>query len=289
MIDLQTHSTASDGTLSPEALVDLAASVGITTIALTDHDTVSGLRPAMARGRKRGVEVIPGVEFEAEWAGGGHMHILGYFIDSQDPELLERLAWLQERRRERAAKILQQLEEAGAPIQWERAEFFAGGESIGRPHIAQALIEAGHANDLPDAFERYLKPGRPGYVEKAQYSSAECIRLIRASGGVAVLAHPATMKKITREEFACVLDRLVTEGIRGVEAFWSKHTPEEMEFYAGAARERDLIVTAGSDFHGANKPTIQLGARLDGNREGEILRSLRTEADRAARAVGARG
>jgi predicted metal-dependent phosphoesterase TrpH len=286
MIDLQTHSTASDGTLSPEALVDLAASLGVTTMALTDHDTVSGIPAAIARGRARGVEVIPGVEFEAEWAGGGHMHILGYFIDHRDTELLERLTWLQERRRERAARILRQLEEAGAPIRWERAEHFAGGESIGRPHIAQALIEADHAKDLPDAFERYLKPGRPGYVEKAQYSSAECIRLIRRSGGVAVLAHPATIKKTTRPEFESVVDRLVGEGIRGIEAYWSKHTPEEMDYFANLARARGLLVTAGSDFHGANKPAIAMGARLEGRgSEQQIVDALRAEAQRALRPV----
>jgi predicted metal-dependent phosphoesterase TrpH len=278
MIDLHTHSTASDGTLSPEGLVDLAAEKGLSAIALTDHDTVAGIAAARARGAERGLEVIPGVELAAEWEGAGQMHLLGYFIDDQHPYLLERLRWLREHRLERARKIVTRLKKLGAPISWERVVQIAGGAALGRPHLAAALVEAGHVGSVLEAFNRYLKDGAPAFLEKVQFKYREALRLIRLAGGVAVLAHPATLKLPPEGLEACV-QRLVRKGLQGIEAYWSKHDKKEASFYADVGRRYGLVLTAGSDFHGSNKPGIELGQYpMDGwggDGAGALLQALR--------------
>lgn len=275
MIDLHTHSTASDGTLTPEALVDLAAEKGLNALALTDHDTVAGIPAALVRGKQRGVLVIPGVELGAKWNGGGQMHILGYYIDHRHPHLLERLSWLQARRWERAEQIVTRLHEAGAPISWERVTQLAGAGSVGRPHVARVLLEAGYVQSVSEAFERYLKPGAPAFLEKMQFMSAEAIELVRSSGGVAVLAHPTTLR-LSPEGLEACLQQLLGEGLKGIEAYWSKHNKAETLCFEDLAIRHGLIVTGGSDYHGSSKPGIELGAQLNGRvDEAYLLQVLR--------------
>ena len=276
MIDLHTHSTASDGTLSPEELADLAAEKGLRAIALTDHDTVGGVAAALERGNHRRVLVIPGVELGARYNGGGQMHILGYYIDHRHPFLLDRLSWLRARRRERAEKIVSRLHEIDVPISRDRVFQLAGIGSLGRPHVARALLEAGHVRSVSEAFDRYLKEGAPAFIEKFQFTSRQAIRLIRTSGGVAVLAHPASLKLSPNGLEACV-EQLISEGLGGIEVYWSKHSKSEIAYYEGVATRFGLIVTAGSDFHGINKPTIELGAQLHGQAdEAHVLDALET-------------
>ena len=268
MIDLHTHSTASDGTLAPEALIDLAAAQKLTALALTDHDTVAGLPPALAQGKKHGLEVVPGVELGIQWNGpeasGGQMHLLGYLFRADDASLCERLSWLRDRRRERAQRIVEKLKAAGVALSFERIEQIAGGESIGRPHVAQALIEAGAVSSIGEAFGRFLSHGRPGYEDKDELTPAQAIQLIRSAGGVAVLAHPRTLK-LAGSALESAVKELVDYGLAGLEAIWSSHSAEQVRAYKALAEKLGLLITGGSDFHGENKPDIQLGTGRRGN------------------------
>ncbi len=274
MIDLHTHTTASDGTLSPGALIDLAAAKGLRAVAITDHDTVAGIPAALARGKQQGVIVIPGMELGARLDGPRQMHLLGYYIDYQQPYLLERLAWLKARRRERAEQIVKRLQAVGVRVSAGRVLELAGNGSVGRPHVARALIEAGYVESISEAFERYLSPGAPGFIEKVQFTSHEAIELIGSAGGVAVLAHPATLKLSPQGLEAC-LEELISEGLLGIEVYWSKHHSAETAQYKELAARYRLIVTGGSDFHGENKPTIDLGTGLDGHFDEDfVLRAL---------------
>jgi hypothetical protein len=264
VIDLHTHSTASDGTLAPEALIDLAAERKLTALALTDHDTVAGLPAALAQGKKRGLEVVPGVELGIQWNGAGQMHLLGYFFRAEDAGLSERLRWLRDRRRERAQRIVEKLKAAGVALSFERVEQIAGGEAIGRPHVARALMEAGVVASIGEAFGRFLSPGRPGYEDKDELTPEQAIQLIRAAGGVAVLAHPGTLKLAGAALENC-LKELMGHGLAGLEAIWSSHSAEQVRDYKALAEKMGLLTTGGSDFHGENKPDIQLGTGRRGN------------------------
>jgi len=257
MIDLHTHSTASDGTFSPKALVELAAEKGLSAIALTDHDTVAGVAPAQARGKSLGVEVVPAVELGASFDGVGEIHLLGYFIDIKNKTLRDRLAWLRNERRSRGRKIVERLREMGVSISVEQVEKIAQGESVGRPHIARALVENGHVASMKEAFERYLKSTGPAYIKREQLSAGEAIGLVRGAGGVAVLAHPFTLKG-KDGEFSQVLQSLIELGLRGIEVFYSQHTTQQVDRYKQLAARFGLLMTGGSDFHGANKPQIEL-------------------------------
>lgn len=258
MIDLHTHSTASDGTLTPTELVDLAAEKGLRAIALTDHDTVAGIEEALRRGKTVGVHVIPGIELGAKQNGYKEMHILGYYIRHDYPPLLERLDWLRARRIERGRQMVARLVELGIAIAFERVEELARGGAMGRPHVALALVEAGQVETVPEAFRRYLNPGGPAYVEKQRLSSREAIEFIRAADGIPVLAHPGTLGLEPEQ-----LERLVGElggwGLQGIEAYWSRHSSEQTECCKKLAVQFNLGVTGGSDFHGTAKPGVELG------------------------------
>ncbi len=258
MIDLHTHSTASDGTLSPEALVELAAERGLSAIALTDHDTVAGVAPAQERGKALGVEVVPAVELGASLDGVGEIHLLGYFIDIKNKTLRDRLAWLRDERRSRGRKIVERLKDMGVSISVEQVEKIAKVGSVGRPHIARALVENGHVASMKEAFERYLKSTGPAYVKRELLNADEAIGLVREAGGVAVLAHPCTLGRKDRE-LPWVLQSLMAMGLEGIEVFYSQHTSEQVWQYEELAQRFGLLVTGGSDFHGANKPEIELG------------------------------
>lgn len=264
MIDLHTHSTASDGTLAPAALVDLAAEKKLTAIALTDHDTVAGVPGALARGAEKGVEVIPGVEIGVRWETGGAMHLLGYYIRPDEAQLRERLEGLRLQRRQRAQRMVTLLNQLGVGITFSGVEHVATGESVGRPHVAQALLEAGAVRSPEEAFRRYLGRGRPAYVQRELPSPQEGIAWLKGAGGVAVLAHPCTLR-LGRKELERWVEELKAHGLDGIEVFWSGHNRAQQERYGALAQRLGLLVTGGSDFHGATKPDIQLGSGLKGN------------------------
>jgi predicted metal-dependent phosphoesterase TrpH len=256
-IDLHTHSSVSDGTDTPAALVRYAKEKGLRAIALTDHDSIDGIEEAQAVGREVGVEVIPGVELSADFPEGT-MHLLGLFVDRATPFFLRRLGVFQAARRERNPKIVQKLQEMGFKISEEEVTAAAGGGQAGRPHFARVLMEKGYVHSMTEAFEKYIGDGGPAYVKKSQPSPEECIALIHQADGIAVLAHPNTLH-LSDDRLNTLLERLVKAGLDGVEVYYSAHTPEETARYERLAAEWNLAKTGGSDFHGQHKPEIDLG------------------------------
>lgn len=247
-VDLHTHSTWSDGLLSPTVLVEEAASRGVGALALTDHDTVAGIPEARAAGERLGVEVVPGVELSTSLGRGGEIHLLGYFIDIGDATLLAQLDEYARARAERMERMIDRLLRVGAPIDPERVREIAGHGTVGRPHLARALIEAGHAADLSDAFDRYIGGGRPAYVPRPRVDPGDAIALVRGAGGVAVLAHPFSVGGVEP-----VLDRLVPAGLAGMEVEYGEYGPEDREILREIAARRGLIATGGSDYHGPDR------------------------------------
>lgn len=242
-IDLHTHSTASDGLLAPAQLVALAVERGLRILALTDHDTIAGLSEAAAAAAAAGLRFIPGVELSTH-VERGEVHVLGYFIDPTDPALLTALARFRDAREGRAATMVERLTAAGAPIRLERVLALAGG-SIGRPHVARALVEAGHATSINEAFERWLVRGRPGYVERFRLTPADAVRLIRAACGVPVLAHPHSA-----DDLDSLLPKLVAAGLAGIECYYGDYDDARKADYLALAAHHDLVATGGTDFHG---------------------------------------
>src|SRR5688500_2016580 len=243
-IDLHSHTTASDGALSPTDLVKKAHSVGLTALAITDHDTVEGLEEARAEAVRVGMRIVSGVEFGIE-VGGTEVHMLGYLFDDKDPVLLGKLSVLQDGRRNRGKKMVGKLRDLGINITWAQVAEIAGDGSIGRPHVAQTLIEGGYASTIDEAFKKYISRGRPAFVERAQLTLEECIDLVHQAGGVAVLAHPTFVKDVEH-----VLPRLVSAGLDGIETYYGRYTDETIAAIEKLARKHNLITTGGSDFHG---------------------------------------
>jgi predicted metal-dependent phosphoesterase TrpH len=271
--DLHTHSTVSDGRLSPTALIEMGASLGLLMMALTDHDNIGGLREAEVAGRRLGVEIIPGVEISADYEPGT-MHILGLGLDSEHEGLLRRLDYLQTARRERNPKVIQRLRTLGVDISLAEVEALAGGRQIGRPHFAQALIQKGVAKDFDDAFERFLGKGAPAYVPKLRLAPAEAIRLIHDAGGVAVLAHPIQLQ-LEAAPLERLLEKLSAEdGLDALEAYHSDHSDADTKRYLELAQRHQLKVSGGSDFHGIPKRRNQLG---EPGLELELARKLLAE------------
>ena len=257
-IDLHTHTTASDGSMTPTELIRRAVSKGLAAIAVTDHDCVDGVEEALAEGRRQGIEVIPGLEISAEF-DRGTMHILGFFVDWKKESLRRRLFELQEARRLRNPKITKKLQEQGLEITHEEVVAASGGGQVGRPHFAKVLVQKGYVASMEEAFEKYLKRGGPGYIEKFRFSPQESIALIHEAGGVAVLAHPFTLGLKSAEMENDLLAELTQTGLDGIEVYYSKNAPEDTIHYLRLCESYGLLPTGGSDFHGAHKPDIDLG------------------------------
>ncbi len=275
--DFHTHSTCSDGLLTPAELVDLAASGGVRVMALTDHDTLDGLAEAeAAAARHPGFTLVPGVELSCD-VPGTEVHILGYFVDRERPELIEQLEEFRRGRIDRAQRIIDALERLGAPIAWSRVQELAGEASVGRPHIAQALLEAGHIESFDEAFERFIGRNGPAYAERAKLAPAEAITMIREAGGLAVFAHPSFT-----DDYPRVAAELAAAGAFGLEAYYKSYEPELVGELAALAEGLGLFALGGSDYHGID--------REDERSPGEIpLPDAVTDAFlNAARAYGCR-
>lgn len=257
-IDLHTHSTASDGSLTPLELVRYAAEKKLRAMALTDHDCVDGLDEAVAQGERLGIEVIPAVELSADHPDGT-MHILGFFVDRRHEGFCGRLRRLQEARRERNPKIIQKLQALGLKITYDEVVAASGGGQIGRPHFAKVLVQKGYLSSMQEAFERYLKKGAPGYVDKFRFSPQDAIAAIHEAGGVAVLAHPFTLYKDNSGALDPLLEALSQAGLDGMEVIYSTYSEEQARYYREKAEKYHLLPSGGSDFHGAHKPGIDLG------------------------------
>lgn len=259
-VDLQTHSTFSDGTLTPEEIVQRAEERGLAAVALTDHDTVEGLEAFQAAGEELEIETVPGVELSAR-IERQDVDILGYFVDPDDPTLAQTIEKARRFRRQRTPKLLARLEELGVPVEMEVVEAKAGDAAVGRPHIAQAMVEAGHVDDVDGAFDTYIGEGGPAYLPKQRLEPPEAIEAIHAADGVAVLAHPCFVHP---GAFPSVLDALLDTGLDGIEVWYSDHDATHRSFFSRQAEEHGLVKTGGSDFHGDNKPDIGLGTGRGG-------------------------
>ncbi len=253
-VDLHVHSTASDGRLSPAEVVRKAAESGLTVMALTDHDTVAGITPALEAAKAfPWLKVIPGVEINTD-VPTGEAHVLGYFIDCTHPELLAALANLRDSRQERAQRMIDRLKKLGLPIEWERVKEIAGTGAIGRPHVAQAMLEKGYIVSIKEAFTRYIGAGQPAYVERAKISPAEAVRLILLAKGLPVLAHPFTVS----DPEAWVIE-LKAHGLIGLEAYYGTYGTEEVARLVSLAKRHGLITTGGSDYHGLDDAETPIG------------------------------
>jgi predicted metal-dependent phosphoesterase TrpH len=254
-IDLHVHTNASDGKYPPAELVALAARSGLGLLAITDHDTISGIAPALEAARDLpDLKIIPGVEISSH-APGSEVHVLGYFIDSGNPELLKQLAALRDSRQDRAKAIVEKLRGLGLDISLKRVQEIAGDGSIGRPHIAQALMEKGYVSSFQEVFTRYLGQGGPAYVERIKLTPDEAVKLILRCGGLPVLAHPSTVN-----DAEAVVSRLAATGLVGLEAYYKDYTDQQRYDMVSLAYRYKLITTGGSDFHGIDEATeVMLG------------------------------
>lgn len=261
MIDLHTHSTFSDGTDTPAALVAQARARGLTAVALTDHDTVEGIPELLRAGREQGLTVVPGVELsvDAAVAPGGHLHMLGLLIDPQCRELQATLAELAAERERRGERIVEKLRGLGIAVTAEELRAEAGEGAVGRPHVARLLMRKGHAASIQDAFDRYLGRGKPAYADKQKLNEAEAINLIHRAGGLAILAHAHLMKYPDYPAAEAKVLALLELGLDGFEVYYPGMPGEYTRGLLALARTHNLAVSGGSDYHGANKPDVRLG------------------------------
>jgi len=255
LADLHTHTTHSDGHHSPLELLRKAKAAGIAILGISDHDSVGGLEEAIEAGRTMGIEVIPGMELSAT-SPEGEIHVLGYFMDYRSPVLTDALSLFRQRRIERVERIVGKLNRMKIPLTVESVMAEATGDSVGRPHIANALVNGGHAATYHQAFSRFIGEGRPAFEKKADFSPEETIQLISAAGGLSFLAHPG------RAVDEGLLHRLIRSGLDGIEVCHPSHTPELVQYYRGIVSEYFLLESGGSDFHGGAKGDDHLLGRI---------------------------
>jgi predicted metal-dependent phosphoesterase TrpH len=249
--DLHTHTMYSDGALSPYDLVKKAKDAGLDILSITDHDSVGALDEAIEIGKNLGVEIVPGMELSAS-SDGSEIHILGYFMDYHDKALVDALAIFREKRLRRAERIVGKLNQMNIPLTIESVLENATGDSVGRPHIANALVSGGHADSYHQAFSKYIGDGRPAFEKKEEFSPEETVRLINRAGGLSFLAHPG--RSVSDE----LLFRLIKAGLDGIEVTHPSHSPNIVKYYRGIVSEYFLLESGGSDFHGGLKGDDQI-------------------------------
>lgn len=254
--DLHTHSTASDGVLSPSQLVDLAADRGVQLLVLTDHDSLEGFAEAQAAAARRdGLVLIPGVELSTD-IPGSEVHVLGYFLDPEDQNLQNFLARFRASRLDRGRRMVEKLQALGMAITWDRVQEIAGTAAVGRPHIAQALLEKGYVSSIQEAFEKWIGRTGPAYVEREKMTPVEAVRFILRVGGLPVLAHPGYTENVET-----ILPELKAAGLVGMEVYYRDYDAEKIAYLEALAEQYGLVPTGGSDFHGLDNP----GERLPGD------------------------
>lgn len=257
-IDLHIHTNASDGRYSPEEIVRKSAGLRLSVIAITDHDTVDGVIPALEAAKSfPGLRVIPGVEISTD-VSTGEVHVLGYFIDYEYRELLDTLSRMRNSRLERAKKMVEKLRNLGVLIEWNRVKEIAGESSIGRPHIAQAMIEKGYITVFKEAFSKYIGWGGPAYVKREKLTPAEAVELILRAKGQPVLAHPLTVNEPEK-----LIIELKGYGLVGIETYYHDSNAEEVTWMAELAARYNLISTGGTDYHGLDDSTETMIGGVD--------------------------
>lgn len=251
--DLHCHTTASDGLLTPGEVVKLAYSKGLKAVGITDHDTIDGWEEAEKTAEKVPIKIVKGIEINTDWQGR-EIHILGYLLEKHSAAFSERIKELQQKRTERIRNILDKLHSLNIDIEFDEVRYFVKGESMGRPHVAQAMVKKGYTADFREAFDNYLRVGAPAYVPRYKLTPTQAIRIIREAGGVAVLAHPGS-QNIEKD-----IEGWVQEGLQGIEVYHPEHSSGESVRYGILAERLGLISTGGSDFHGDSiKTGIDIG------------------------------
>jgi predicted metal-dependent phosphoesterase TrpH len=263
-IDLHTHSTASDGSYPPEVVAGMAVANGVEIFSLTDHDSLDGIPAARERAERDRMRLVPGVELSVS-EEGIDVHLLAYGFDPTDPSLVAAVGRYREGRRERARKILSRLKGLGIRIPFEDVEGIAAGGALGRPHVAEALLRAGHVETFNEAFQRFLGHHAPAYVPKPRVTLEEASSIVKDAGGVTILAHPGTLNR----------DHLIPawarRGLDGIEVWHSKHDAVAVDRYRGFAQLHGLLMTGGSDYHGERTPDVVIGGT---NVPDEIMKPL---------------
>ena len=257
VIDLHFHSIFSDGDYTPEELAAQGKKQGLYAMSLTDHDTTEGVARFLAAAEAEGVAAASGVEISAEY-NPGTMHMLGYFFDTTNAALVEALVNIRDGRHQRNVKIVEQLRALGLDLTLEECAAEAGGEVVGRPHIAIVLEKKGYVKNKDEAFEQYLAKGKPGYVPRFRLFPADCVKIIRDAGGVAVLAHPFTLQ-LKPEALRQTVSELAEVGLGGIEVLYSEHKDDQVRLYEQLCRDFGMVATGGTDFHGRITPDIKLG------------------------------
>ena len=266
-VDLHVHSTASDGIYSPARLVECASINGYSVFALSDHDTFDGITEALAKAEETGLGYIPAIELSVNLEKGGNAHLLGYFPGASPEQLMEPentlfkiIIRIQQARKNRNTEILQKLSALGLHLTKNEISAQTGGDVTGRPHIAAAMIKKNYVKSNNEAFERFLARGKPAYVERERLMMVEAIGHIRDNDGIPVIAHPGFLPSDILEEFENVMKSFTSAGLRGIEAFYPKHSKDQTEKFINVAKRLGLTVTGGSDFHGFDdEPATHFG------------------------------
>lgn len=258
MIDLHVHSMFSDGSHSPEQLIEAAQRAGLKALALTDHDTMDGIEPFLAAGAKAGIRTVPGVEISCDFSPGS-LHMLGYYVDHGNQRLAEALRRIREGRKDRNKRILKRLNALGMPLRMQEVEAFAGSDVVGRPHFARALVKRGCVSSIRQAFDRFLAKGQPAYADRFRLSAEQSIEILAHAGGLAVLAHPFTLQ-LDRPGLQALVAQLAEQGLQGIEVYYPEHSDGQTRQYTKLARTHGLALTGGTDYHGSGMPHIRIGS-----------------------------
>jgi predicted metal-dependent phosphoesterase TrpH len=263
-IDLHIHSTASDGTHTPQEIMAMADQLGLKAIAITDHDTLDGCRQAFNGDIPSSLGFITGVEISVQAPEDCNiresLHILGYGINPEDPALLQALDKFQNIRNTRVHQIVQRLNQLGIPLELKQAMAESKNGAVGRPHVATAMVKAGYAKDINDAFDRYLGNGQPACIGKKRMACSRAFELIRGAGGIPVLAHPYLIPCKGSHQLDQLVKKLSDMDLKGIEIYYPRHTPDAMAQYMALARKYGLLATGGTDYHGELIPEIKMGA-----------------------------
>ena len=280
MIDLHCHSTASDGTVPPEELPTMARKIGLKALALTDHDTVNGVEAFLDAAKDvPDVRCIPGIELACRLESGEHCHIVGLFVDYRNDALQRLCNQIVTWREERNCNILEKLSELGMPLDYEVLKKRHGETVVGRPHIAEEMVNCGYCKTIRDAFEKYISRGRPAYCVREVPDGPTCLQAIHEAGGLAIWAHPMTSSSRTQPKCLAIATELLKFGLDGIEAYYSEHSMAQQDTVLKIAVQLNLAVSGGSDFHGDHIPEIKLGVGYGGLR---VPDSLLEELDRRA-------
>ena len=277
MIDLHAHTRGSDGDKTPEELIDLAISKKLKALAITDHDTTASLKKSIEYAKDKDIILIPGIEFGAE-VDKGEMHILGLFIDYNNKELKDKLQFLIDGRNARNQKFVEEFDKLGLHVTMKELEEVSGGKAIGKPHFTKIFLQKGYIKDAEESYANYFR--KPPFIDikRTAYEPEEVIRLIKNANGIVILAHPQSLK-LNEEELREKIKELKGYGLDGLECYHSKQTPEEMKLFRQIAKENNLLISKGSDYHGPiTKPDIELGTGINNNivndEEDEILNKI---------------